>query len=238
MGTRLLVQAREGVGTMTAPGLVIQPVAGRVHPQTEDLVRELGRRGWAVMRAFGGIGIDRVRSQLASKALLGQHEWWFWLDSDMVGHADGVEQLLASAKEWQAPLMCAASVCRGSHELNVVRSHPGPLVLGEAGGVVEIAKGAFAYSVSHRSLFERIAETLPEVDYTDDATGDVYPGAPFFWPLVRCRTHYGEDYSMSLRARDAGMRLYCDTRVRNWHAGEELLGWEHLNGASPMGEQG
>ena len=39
---------------MTEPRvLIVQPVAGRVHPSTEELVRTLGARpGWTLLRSF------------------------------------------------------------------------------------------------------------------------------------------------------------------------------------------
>ena len=183
--------------------------------------------------------MDRVRSHLASQAMMlePREDWWFWIDSDMAAPVEAVDLLLASAREWNAPLMSAASVCRNSHDINVRPTDPRPITLGPAGGVVEIEKGAFAFAWTHRRLFEAVGARLPDVDYRDDGTGDVFPGKPYFMPLVRNRTHYGEDFSLSLRARDAGLRLYADTRAQNWHAAEEWLGWEHLNGSRPLEEQ-
>lgn len=197
----------------------------------------ISRPGWSVLRCYGSLGVDRVRSYLASEALLlePRHDWWFWVDSDMWADSEAeVDALLASAQEWDAALMSAASVCRGSHELNVRPADSRPLRLGPAGGVVECEKAAFAFAVTHRRFFEALIPDLPEVDYRDDGTGQVFTGYPFFHPLIRNRTHYGEDYSCCLRARDAGLRLYADTRIRNYHAAEEPLSWEHLSGVRPL----
>lgn len=216
---------------------ILQPVAGRCHPMTENLVRELGaQEGWRVVRAFGSLGVDRVRSHLASQFLsldLPKEDWAFWIDSDMIGSVNDVLDLLKSAQEHDAAMMVAPSICRQSHDLNIRPMSHGAITLGPDGCVIELEKGAFAFTITHRRLFEAVIPTLPEVEYTDDGTGEVFQGWPFFMPIIRNRTHYGEDYSMSLRARDAGVRLYADTRVRNWHAAEELISWEQLEGARP-----
>ena len=214
--------------------IIVQPVADRTHPQNEDLVRALAMRpGYRLLRSFGSLGVDRVRSHLASQALAIEplEEWWFWIDTDMVSEPHWVDMLFDSAVKHNSALMSAVTVCRKSHEPNVRISGTLPVHLGDNGSVMEIEKGAFAFAWTHRRLFEEVAKGLPEVDYKDDGTGEVLRGWPFFSPIIRNRIHYGEDYSMSLRARDAGLRLYADTRVRNWHASEELLGWEHMNNA-------
>lgn len=211
--------------------LLVQPVWNRLVPACEEQVRELERRGWRLLRAFGSLGVDRVRSHLASRALLTEHEWWVWLDADMVVEARQVEALLAEARARDLTWLAASAVCRGSLDVNVRPLDGAPVAFGSDGGVIELAKGAVACAVTHRRLFETLAPTLPEVDYEDDATGEMFPGRPFFWPLVRDRTHYGEDYSLALRAREAGIRVWCDTRVKVGHLGEIVLGWEHAKGA-------
>jgi hypothetical protein len=176
--------------------------------------------------------VDRVRSHLASQALAiePRFDWWFWLDSDMIADPPDVDRLVQSAVEIDAPLMCAVSICRKSRTPNVLSVDSRPVALGEAGGIIELQKGAFAFAVTHRRMFESVAKTLPEVDYLDDATGVASRGWPFFHPVIRNRVHYGEDFSMCSRARDAGMRIWADTRVENWHASEEIMGWTDMQG--------
>lgn len=215
--------------------LLVQPVWSRLLPACEEQVRELERRGVRLMRAFGSLGVDRVRSHLASRALHTDHEWWIWLDSDMVAPAEALLQLVDVAKEHGVAWLAASAVCRGSMDLNIRPLHGTDVVFGPDGGLVEVAKGALACAVTHRRLFEALAKNLPEVDYTDDASGERFTGWPFFLPVVRDRTHYGEDYSLALRAREAGFRIWCDTRFRVGHNGEIVLGWEHAKNARVTG---
>lgn len=187
--------------------------------------------GFRPLRAFGSLGVDRVRSHLASKALTTEHEWLFWLDSDMALDPEWAVHLLQTARDHRMTWLAAASVCRGSRDLNIRTLDPAErVVFGSDGRIYEVAKAAVAVAVTHRSLFERLWDRLPPVDYTDDATGDRFEGRPFFWPIVRDRTHYGEDYSLALRAREAGVRLWADTRVPTEHYGEVCLDWSMAKG--------
>lgn len=217
--------------------IIIQPVAHSPHPKSEDLVRELRKAAdpgetILVLRAYGSIGVDRVRSQLVSCAMRARprHEEFLLVDADLWTTIDGVRMLRDSMRRTGALFMCAPAVCRGTHDLNIRPMCPGEIVLGPSGGVIEVAKGNVACTIIHRRAFELVGQTLPDVDFEDVLTGEMISGKPYFWPLVRVRTEYGEDYSFALRLRDAGVRLYCDTRVPTWHSVEEELGVDRARG--------
>lgn len=212
--------------------LIINPVHGYAHPSVEATLFHLAQRGWGVLRAFGALGVDRVRCHLASKALQSKHDWWVWVDSDMVLNPGDLEALVVSAIETKATVMGAAVVTRGKRELNLAPMDPSqPMLLGAKGGVYEVTKVGTALLATHRSVFADMWDTLPECDYVDDESGETFEGRPFFHPMIRNRTHYGEDFTFCLRARDAGHRVYVDTRIGVGHEAATVLTWADAQGA-------
>ena len=212
--------------------LILNPVHTYAHPAVEASLFHLAGRGWGVMRAFGAIGVDRVRCHLASKAYHSEHDWWIWVDSDMLVRPQDFEALIASAVEAKATIMGVPAVTRGKRELNLAPVDPSqPMLLGAQGGVYEVVKVGTAMLATHRSVYEDMWDSLPECDYIDDETGETFEGRPFFHPLIRNRTHYGEDFTFCLRARDAGHRVYVDTRIQIGHEANTVLTWADAQGA-------
>lgn len=212
---------------------LINPVWKYAHPVVERMCVDFEIEGWHVLRAFGAIGVDRVRCHLASKAMTTPAEWFVWIDADTIVDPQALKGMVETAKKRSIGVLAAPVVTRGKREINFVQMGEGEIILGAKGGLIEVQKAGTAVMLTHRSVFEAIGESLPDVDYEDES-GRI-PGKPYFLPLIENRTHYGEDFSFCMRARRAGFRCYVDTRIQTAHDADTLLLMSDAVGAQRIG---
>jgi hypothetical protein len=103
------------------------------------------------------------------------------------------------------------------------------VVLGDGGGPLEVRYVGCGFCLVRRSAFELVARYwgLPRV---------VAPGGaivPYYLPMVtaiadRGLAYLGEDYAFCERLRQAGGRIWVDTRLRVGHLGSYEYGFEDV----------
>ncbi|MFA5682840.1 MAG: hypothetical protein WC999_16050 [Hydrogenophaga sp.] len=214
--------------------LVVIPAYGLPERETAELLRQLEQSGCSVLTRAGIGLIDRVRSELASRALETQHQRWLWLDADMAASIGEVARLVETAERHDLDLLSAVYVTKERPANPAVvwdaesPSWPTPrrdaALCGIDGGLYPIRRVGFGMAVTHRRLFERIAPTLPEVTIEGCGAG----ARPYFLPLIVGRHYLGEDYSLCERARETGSTLWADTRIRVGHVGRYVYRWEDI----------
>ena len=191
-------------------------------------------KSWATVPVIeGGINPhDRSRGYLAAKALADTDaELFLWVDNDNIVQPDQARHLIQSAREHDADIMAGVYVCRhaaanGKIALSFTpEPNPGDdpaqrIAFGQDGKVMKIVACGFGVVVTHRRIFSH--PIAPEVDYTDWDERTV-SGRAWFLPVVRGRSHLGEDRSFCTRLREqTRARMFVDTRIVVEHRGYHL----------------
>jgi hypothetical protein len=163
--------------------------------------------------------VDHARSYLASYVL--QHSpdanVLVWVDDDIVFNPNDLLEL--------------AELCRSGHPLigGVYSSRqPGGIVIGGGmpgesytyysdGDIQPVPMVGMGFTAIHRSVYEAIGGTLPEVSIS---TMGGFKGKPYFSCMIENGVYYGEDTSFCLRAKACGFITEVDTRFRLLHKGE------------------
>lgn len=204
--------------------VVLVPVAHRVEPDCEAGLRELERRGYEVRRVYGYAAVDQARSQMATDALAAGFDELLWVDSDIAFHPDDVGRLRGHG----LPLVAGVYPKKGQPQLACsflpdTRS----VTLGEGGGLLAVRYVGLGFCLTRRAVYEAVAahHRLPVCNRRFGS-----PLVPYFAPLAADDGggwwYLAEDYAFGHRARQAGIKVMVDTRVRLLHLGSYPYAWE------------
>jgi hypothetical protein len=211
--------------------IVLVPFFQYIEPQCERALRGLEALGYRVERSGGSAGIDRVRSELATRALAEGCDEIMWIDADMGFEPEGVDRLRAHGM----PLVGGLYSRRGPRGFTCLfPSGTTSIAMGQAGGLVEVRYLATGFLLTHRRVFEDIARKF-DLPVCNEALGA--PSVPYFLPIVQQDAeqgwrHLSEDWSFCERALGAGYKPMVDTSIRLWHIGSYGYGWEDV--AAPL----
>jgi len=164
--------------------------------------------------------VYEARHTLAQKAMNDGFDRVLWLDSDMNFKPDLME-LLAADLDTGLEFVSGLYFSRKAPISPIVYEicHPTPLKNGEMYPTVE------SFKEIPDGLFECEGCGFGAVMMTTDLLRRVGP-LPFF-PEER----YGEDLTFCRKARAAGAKLYCDSRIRLDHVGMTLINEDAWKGA-------
>lgn len=156
------------------------------------------------------------RNQLVSKALDGEYDRILWTDSDMVFNRESIAYL---KQDLDAGYDIVAGLCFSRKPpIRPVVCKTCELVKLEDGRLDPVSERYLDYP--RNTLFEVAAMGFGFVAMNVSAlrrVADKY-GRMLFMPLPG----FGEDLSFCLRARNAGERLWCDSRATIGHVGQMI----------------
>jgi len=227
-------------------------VGSHIEPQTENALRELERRGYAVWRSFGCSAIDFARSRLATQAISQGFEETLWIDSDIVFDADDVDRMrnwtisdvlkvesdvnkkpatdaAAEAPDAKPLVLTGVYAKKGLRELAVqlFATQGETLHFGHEAPFRKAMYAPGGMLLVRRQAYELIAKTsrLPHC-----TTNEPFGMVPFFMPMIiqegEKSIYLCEDFAFSRRARDAGLDIWVDMRMRLYHIGSYPFSWE------------
>ncbi len=212
--------------------VVLVPYLGHIDPACDESLRAVESLGYAVRRVSGTAAIDRLRSELATRALSDGYDEIMWVDADTSFPADAIDRLRAHG----VPLVGGLYAKRGVREFAVrfLRDTP-DVTLGQGGGLLEVRFTGTGFLLTRRSVYEDVARHF-DLPVCNSAFGA--PSVPYFLPMVMRDAEMGywymsEDWSFCERARQAGHAVHIDTSIRLWHHGRYGYGWEDV-GAPAM----
>lgn len=204
--------------------VILVPYTGIIHPECEDGLKELERRGYTVRRVGGYAAIDQGRNQMATDALMDGFDETFWIDSDVGFRAEDVEKLRAH----RLPIVCGVYPQKGRRAL-AIHVMPGSksITFGNGGGLTEILYAATGFLHVRREAYLRILDETPLTVCNERFNR---PTIPWFEPLVReideGHWYLAEDFAFCQRARSVGYKIFADTSIRLWHVGNYRYSWE------------
>jgi len=208
--------------------LVLVPYLDTIDPGCESSLRALEARGYRVQRSDSSAAIDRVRSELATRALReGSVDEILWIDSDIAFEPDAVDRIRSHG----LPLVGALFAKRGKPEFGCkFLDEPAEITLGEGGGLVEVRYLGTAFLLTHRRVYDDVAQKFG-LPICNARAGS--PSVPYFLPMVihdpeMDYWYLSEAWSFCERARQAGHKVVLDTSIRLLHVGRYGYGWEDV----------
>lgn len=204
--------------------VVMVPVAHHIEPQTDQALRDLEKRGITVKRKWGFSCISQGRCAMATESLDEGYEWLIWLDSDLDFWSWDIEKIVSHG----LPVVGGAYSVKGWPVLTTEFLEDGEVILGVGGGLKEVRFIATGFLCVHRSVYEKLAETMLRAKIW----GGQYNSYPFYLPEVvdvdGDRHIIGEDFNFIRKVRGAGFKVYCDTSLQIGHIGKYAYGYEFL----------
>lgn len=193
--------------------VILVPVAHSIEPAVDEALRKLESFGYTVRRKYGFSAIDQGRCAMAQEALDEGFEHLFWIDADVAFWPYDVEKVIKMG----LPFVSAPYSVKGWPALTTEFLDK-KVLLGESGGLYEIKYAATGFMYTHRSVYEAIVknEKMTRVKIW----GGQYEVYPYFYPLLLNDEYIGEDFAFCHRIRSAGIKLYCDTRIKLAHIGK------------------
>jgi hypothetical protein len=200
--------------------VVLVPFHQYIEPACDHALRGLEALGYRVERSGGGAAIDRVRSELATRALAKGCDEILWIDADMGFEPGAVDTLRAHG----LPLVGGLYARRGPRGFTSV------FPSGTSESCFDEAARLPHRHLTHRRVYEDVARVfdLPLCNQSFET-----PSVPYFLPMVRRDPEHGfwymgEDWSFCERAIRAGYKPMIDTSIRLWHIGSYRYGWEDV----------
>jgi hypothetical protein len=107
-------------------------------------------------------------------------------------------------------------------QLCVVPLKEGTILVGPGGGLNEVRYLPTGCTMISREILQKVADSMDLVRY--DTNTWIYP---FFMPMIRkdgdgTPMYLTLDFAFSQRARDAGFKIYLDTRIILGHMGSKM----------------
>lgn len=193
--------------------VILVPVSNHIEAPVDEALRKLEQMGYTVRRKYGFSAIDQGRCVMAQEALDDGFEHLFWIDADVCFWPYDVEKII----KLNLPFVSAPYSVKGWPALTTEFVDKN-IILGETGGLYEVKYSATGFMYTHRSIYETI------IKYYDmkkvKIWGGQYQVYPYFYPLLHNDEYLGEDFAFCHRLREAGIKLYCDTRVQLAHIGK------------------
>lgn len=140
-----------------------------------------------------------------------------WLDADMVFSVRTIEEVAAAAIEKDSLVGClyAGKKFGAQPQAAWLEGGESEVICFKGGGLHEVAAIGFGVVAMPASMLERVAEfhKLPRLAVLDHAFRPWFTNDPS-WGVM-----HSDDYAFCRRAREAGFKIWADTRQRVGHIG-------------------
>lgn len=134
-----------------------------------------------------------------------------------------IKRLLDSAKE-TGGLVAGPYLKRGrKDQLCCVPLEKAEILIGPSGGLHEVRYVPTGFTMISREILQAVADRMEMVRY--DETTDLYP---MFMPFIYTeesgkKVYLSLDFAFSQRVRDAGFKIWMDTRIVLGHIGNTVF---------------
>lgn len=193
--------------------VVLVPTYQHLERETEEMLRQVERRGFHVERRFGMSAIDQARAHMATWALQRGFETIFWVDSDIHFQLSDFLRLAEHKEEF----CCVPYRIKQAGGMLAIKGEADS----DTRGTVEIEAAGFGFMKTSRAIYVRMGQELPVCIQDANRRNMLIPFfQPRWWKQPDGRdVYYGEDFSFCLHARELGFKLYADFDIQIGHIG-------------------
>jgi hypothetical protein len=195
-----------------------------IEPLAVDcLIRTLSNPAYQFEYAFQmEAGIDRSRSIQATRFLEESNaDVLLFLDDDILYNLEEVPRIIEDAIEKQSIVCGPYSKKEDGGQINCVPLHTEDIKMGPGGKLMEICWGATGFMAIPRNVPAKMSVGMQKAKIKSDLA--VYP---FFLPMLHevdgDLIWLSEDYAFCQRAREAGFKVWMDTRLQIGHLGNKI----------------
>jgi hypothetical protein len=176
-----------------------------------------------------------ARCHLAREAMQAKADVSLWVDSDILFDAETALRMCGECGEDHE---IVGAPCSTKRPLGVFCTewleHQRRVDFWEAGGLYEIQAIGMGCTAVHSSCFDRLSKTEQCSEVTSSLDTPIHPFfQQLFVPYNGKILWSGEDYGFCILARDAGMHVFTDTRVRTFHKGNYGYKVEDIGASVP-----
>lgn len=185
---------------------------------------------FVLSRRRGDALICRARGMEASRFFLNSDaDVLLFVDDDIIFKPEDATSICQEADERKA-IVGGAYVLKqpggGQFTTKLLKENKS-LPFGKSGGIHEVRLVATGFMAISRAVFTELSKTTPLCKTQE---GGYYP---FFNPYVKeidgNMIDLSEDWAFCEKAREAGFKVYCDTRIKLGHAGRYIYDWSDFH---------
>lgn len=177
---------------------------------------------WQALEPFYCPNLNLGRAAIAEKALELGFDVLLWIDSDITFSVDAARGIVERAHELDALVggLYLEKKLGGRPRADFLETIQGRLFAPDS-PMLEVRSIGFGLVAHRASMLTSIAahHALPWQSIEGDERVPVRV-RPFFTPDTRSATTTTDDYVFCTRAREAGFKIFADTRFRLGHLGE------------------
>jgi len=181
--------------------------------------------GFQIRFNFGDSLVTRARNTLTAGFLETDATHLLFIDDDLIFGPDHVRRIMSHPVQIVGGLYPKKQDGPTSWVLNTLTNGDPSDPPDPSNGLIRVAYIGTGFLCVERSVFERMIERFPQIEYLADESGRREWD---FWPVGVCRTHTGqvrylsEDWFFCERAFQMGYQIFADTRVILKHVGEVI----------------
>jgi hypothetical protein len=163
--------------------------------------------------------VDRGRDRAAAALLESDFTHLLFIDADIEFEPKAIARLLAMDKDFVVGAYRKKNE-RGEFAISFLPEAATSLEECPDTGVVKIARAGTGFMLLKRTVFERLAEAMPELAYKDfSEIAAPRPMTAFFEHVVRDGRRWSEDYTFCERWRAIGGDIWLDPYIKLGHWG-------------------
>lgn len=162
-------------------------------------------------------GVDVARSLLIQMALSTKAEVFVFIDSDVSFVREDYDLIVQSCLETKAIVGAPYLTKSMSGDQRMVGSYKPPVeqvLFYEQGGRYPAIQLGMGFTALHRSAVEQVIEGSKLERVLFEFPPMVVDAYPLFMPIIREGRYLLDDFAFSIRALEAGVDLFLDTRPR------------------------
>lgn len=163
--------------------------------------------------------VDRGRDRAAATLLESDCTHLLFIDADIEFDPKDIARLLAMDKDFIVAAYRKKNE-RGEFAVSFLPDAATRLEECPETGAVKIARAGTGFMMLKRTVFEQLAEAMPELSYTDfSAASAPRKMSAFFEHIVKDGRRWSEDYTFCERWRDIGGAIWLDPHISLGHWG-------------------
>jgi len=170
--------------------------------------------------------VSRARNTLAARFLASPYQYMLFLDVDLQFKPEHIARLWLHATQKERKIVCGIYAMKKLTPRFVANWIPGEVP--DENGAVKVSESGTGCMLIHRSVFEKMRDAMPEIEYSTDSNHvsgggvkewDFFAVGPYKHKDTGLVRYLSEDWMFCQRARDIGIDVWADTNIQIRHMG-------------------